>query len=173
MAWNGTHVMVGWGNSNGVWAARLTPDGEPFDTKAFSLTGHEVAQDLVAASNGSDFLFVWPEGNDGHFRLPDLLDLHAARVDAAGTSSGAIAIATGSADQRSPAVASDGRDFLIAYVEDERLVTKKMLREGTLDGTSAADAGRAIDTTGTPVTPAIAATGNGYVLAWESTAAES
>lgn len=168
MAWNGTHVMAGWGGFDGVWAARLTRDGEPFDAQAFSLTKNAVLQDLVAASNGSDFLFVWPEGNDGHYPLPDLLDLHAARVDAAGTSSGTIAIATGASNQRSPAVASDGRDFLIAYVEDDRLVTKKVLREGTLDGTIATYAGRAIDITGFPVTPALAATGNGYVLAWES-----
>jgi len=172
MAWNGKQVMVGWGGPTGVRAARLTRDGEPFDAQAFSLTNHEVLQDLVAASNGSDFFFVWPEGNDGHFPLPDLIDLHAARVDAAGTSPGTIAVATGAPDQHSPAVASDGRDFLIAYVEDERLVTKKVLREGTLDGAGAADAGRAIDTTGFPVTPALAATGSGYVLAWESAAVE-
>jgi hypothetical protein len=168
MAWNGTHVMVGWAGFNGVWAARLTRDGEPFDAQAIQLTSHSVLQDLVAASNGSDFFLVWPEGSDGHYPLPDRIDLHAARVDAAGTSSGTMAIATGTLNQRFPAVASDGRDFLIAYVEDERLVTKKVLREGTLDGTSAADAGRAIDTGGLPTTPTIASTGNGYVLAWES-----
>jgi hypothetical protein len=173
MAWNGTHVMVGWGSWNGVWAARLTRDGEPFDAQAIQLTTHTVGNDLVAASNGSDFFFVWPEGSDGHYPLPDLLDLHAARVDASGASAGTVAVATGAPNQRSPAVASDGRDFLIAYVEDERLVTKKVLREGTLDGTSAADAGRAIDTAGTPATPTIAATGSGYVLAWESIESES
>ena len=171
MAWNGTHVIVGWAGFNGVWAARLTRDGEPFDAQAFSLTNHTVLEDLVAASNGSDFFFVWPEGTGG-FPPPDLIDLYAARVDAAGTSSGTIAIATGRANQRSPAVASDGRDFLIAYVENESLVTKKVLREGTLDGTTAVDAGRAIDTAGFPVTPAIAATGSGYVLAWESVASQ-
>jgi hypothetical protein len=172
MAWNGTHVMVGWAGFDGVWAARLTRDGEPFDTQALSLTRNSVLQDLVAASNGSDFFFVWPEGSDGHIPVPGLIDLHAAGVDAAGTSTGTIAIATGAPNQRTPAVASDGRDFLITYIENERLVTKKVLREGTLDGTSAADAGRAIDTAGLPVTPAIAATGNGYVLTWESVMSE-
>lgn len=168
MAWNGTHVLAAWGSFNGVWAARLTRDGVPFDAQAIQLTPHTLMLDLAAASNGSDFLVVWPEGTDGHWSGPDLLDLHAARVDAAGTSSGTIAIATGRSNQSFPAIASDGRDYLIAYIEDERLVTKKVLREGTLDGTSAADAGRAIDTTGTPATPSIAANGSGYVLAWES-----
>jgi hypothetical protein len=168
MAWNGTHVLVAWGSLNGVWAARLTRDGAPFDAQAIQLTPHTLMLDLVAASNGSDYLVAWPEGSDGHYPAPDRLDLHAARVDAAGTSSGTIAIATGASNQSFPAVASDGRDFLVAYLEDDRLVTKKVLREGTLDGTSAADAGRAIDTAGLPATPTIAANGNGYALAWES-----
>jgi hypothetical protein len=101
MAWNGTHVMAAWGSLNGVWAARLTRDGEPFDAQAFSLTTHTVVQDLVAATNGSDFLFVWPEGA-GDFPGPNLIDLHAARVDASGTSSGTVAIATGALARAAP-----------------------------------------------------------------------
>ena len=168
MAWNGTHVMAAWGSWHGVWAARLTRDGQPFDGQPTALSGNSVEKDLVAASNGSDFLFVWPEGSDGHYPTPDRLDLHAARIDASGTFTGTIAIATGARNQRSPAVASDGRDFLIAYAEDERLMTKNVLREGTLDGTTAADAGRAVGTAETPGAPTVAFTGNGYVLAWES-----
>ena len=172
-AWNGTHVMVGWIQYSGaIGSARLTGDGVPFDATATRVTSRAASGPLAIASNGSDFLFVWIEGSDGEFPVPDLLDLYAARVDAAGTVMGdAIAIATGPANQQSQSVASDGRDFVIAYQHDEKFVTKKVLREGALAGTTAADEGTLIEAgpsrfAGDDLVT-IAATRTGYVMAWE------
>ncbi|HEV7764811.1 MAG TPA: hypothetical protein VGQ76_07420 [Thermoanaerobaculia bacterium] len=167
LAWNGTHALLAWSSANGLHAKRLTRDGVPVDTTPLQLSSVLVRQ-IAATSNGSDFFLTWSEGDDIGFETDPPLDLYAARIDASGIASRAIPIATGPADQGSPAIASDGRDALIAYIEDSRLVQKKLLREGALDGTTAASPGVAIGTDSIARTPTIASNGKGYVLAWET-----
>jgi hypothetical protein len=178
LAWNGTHVLVGWNSFDGVRAARMNRDGVPVDTVPVRLTTDSPDAALVAATNGSDFLLAWSRGYSREFPVPDFVDIYAARVDASGIASPSIAVATGPLNQEQPAVASDGRDFLIAYLETEdnfaggvqSVAVKKVLREGALDGTTAADRGRPIATSEYPVqmlAPTIAATTNGYLIAWE------
>jgi hypothetical protein len=54
-----------------------------------------------------------------------------------------MAIATGSADQFDPVVASDGRDFLVAYTQEGHIYGKRVLADGSVidSGTGFAIAG--------------------------------
>jgi hypothetical protein len=113
---------------------RFSRAGERLETIALP----ETVWGGVLASNGSDFLLVWMEGSDWwQFPSPNYVDLHAIRLDASGHPVGArIDVATSPANERSPVVASNGTDFLIAYAHiagDERVVrAKRVLREGVL-----------------------------------------
>lgn len=168
-AWNGTHVLVCWSSPDRVFAARLSKDGTPFDATASTLTSAgNIGSQVTATSNGSDFFVVWSAGFDNAYPSPDLIDLYGARVDATGTPGPAIPIAIGPANQTLPVVASDRRDYLVAYAEDGHLVTKKILREGVLAGTTASDPGRMLDPAPATRMATIAATGDGYVVAWEA-----
>jgi len=102
------------------------------------------------ASNGTDFFVAWNTGSDyWQFPSPNMVDVFAARVTAGGAvDAEPLPIATGPDDQRLAAIASDGRDYLIAYELGQyppaSIATKVLLREGQLDGTTAADQGTII-----------------------------
>ncbi|HYO76067.1 MAG TPA: hypothetical protein VE010_06350, partial [Thermoanaerobaculia bacterium] len=161
-----------------VGAIRLTSDGQPIDTQPLLVTTSD-ASNPVVASNGTDFLIAWLEGFEGEFPSPDRTDIHAARLGASGTVEPSFAIAIGPNNQRSAAIASDGRDYVIVYAEAEpssggAVVSKKVLREGALAGTTADAPGQLIATRAEePLQPAIAALPNGYVVAWEESTGTS
>jgi hypothetical protein len=103
------------------------------------------------ASNGTDFFVAWNEGSDYPYLFPppNLLDVVGTRVSAAGAVDAApLPIATGGRDQRLLSLASNGRDYLVAYQLDPYpsgvIATKVILREGQLDGTIASGDGRII-----------------------------
>src|SRR3954452_1207943 len=103
------------------------------------------------ASNGTDFFVAW---NRGFFRgdLPPNFDIFGARVTAGGAvDAEPLPIATAPAEERLEAIASDGRDYLVAYEWSQltygvptQIVTKVVLREGQLDGATATDRGTII-----------------------------
>jgi hypothetical protein len=104
------------------------------------------------ASNGTDFFVAW---NRGLFRgdpLPPGFDIFGARVTAGGAvDAEPLPIATAPAEERLEAIASDGRDYLIAYEwttltygAPDVIATKVVLREGQLDGATATDQGTII-----------------------------
>lgn len=175
-AWNGTHVAIVWVPFNGnAHVARLTADGRFVDAVPVVIPAALGAPPQIA-SNGTDFLVVLPEGSDGEFPQPDLMDLRAARVTSTGTAEPSFPVAIGPSNQRMPAVASDGRDYVIAYVEttpserDTAIVTKKVLREGVLAGTTADAPGTSV----AAISPSlarlsIADNDNGYFVTWEET----
>jgi hypothetical protein len=102
------------------------------------------------ASNGTDFFVVWNEGSD-YWQYPsaNMLDVLGRRVSAAGAVDAApLPIATGPDDQRLVAIASDGRDYVVAFQLSQYppapIATKIVLREGQLGGTTAIEAGTII-----------------------------
>jgi hypothetical protein len=102
------------------------------------------------ASNGTDFFVAWDSGSD-YWQLPspNQVDVFGARVTAAGAVDAApLPIATGPEDQRLAAIASDGRDYLVAYALSQYppapIAAKVVLREGELDGATATDQGTII-----------------------------
>jgi hypothetical protein len=155
----------------GAGAMRFTSDGQPIDAQPLVVATADATSPVIA-SNGIDFMIAWLHGYSREYRPPDLTDIYAMRLSASGAVGPPIAIATGPADQYSAAIASDGRNYMIVYAEANDdvadVVSKKVLREGTLDGTTATAAGRLIATRSEePLRPAIAALRNGYVVAWE------
>ena len=169
---NGRYVLVVWAGPGGLYAGRLSAYGSVVDAVPLLLDARPAAPPALA-SNGSDFLVVWPEGSDSQFPTPDRLDLHAARVTDAGIAEPSFPVAIGPANQRDMVIGSDGRDYVVAYREMEGdghgpIVTKKLLAAGALEDTTA-------DAPGTFVaevidsfrTPTIATTRDGSILAWE------
>jgi hypothetical protein len=103
-----------------------------------------------AASNGTDFFVAWDTGSDWwQLPSPNQVDVFGARVTAGGAVDAApLPIATGPEDQRLAAIASDGRDYLVAYALSQYapapIAAKVVLREGELDGATATDQGTII-----------------------------
>ncbi|HEY0159882.1 MAG TPA: hypothetical protein VGF28_21535 [Thermoanaerobaculia bacterium] len=150
VAFNGTYAMVAYRTGTTVEAVRFESDGTPVDAAPILLP---IAGVQMGASNGSDFAFAWREVGD----------VYAALVDASGNTINArIPVGTGDAFQHSPALASDGRDFMIAYVDGPHLVARKLLREGALG------AATVLDTASRQGFFAyIARSGEGYLAGWE------
>ncbi|HEX8251920.1 MAG TPA: hypothetical protein VF846_02140 [Thermoanaerobaculia bacterium] len=170
-AWNGTHLLVAYHSGRDVEAVRIAHDGTIVDSTPSKIAAGTAPHALSLASNGTDFLLAWNEGSDHwQFPTPGMIDVRGIVISAAGNAIGAtLDIATGSSNQRHPAVASDGRDYVVTYFHDETLAAKKVLREGALAGTTAQDHGTVITHIPSPLMrPVIAATTGGYLVAWET-----
>jgi hypothetical protein len=146
---NGTTTLVVFNNGHLV-GYRFDALGKPIDTNPLVIRdGYSFAQRV--ASNGSDFFVAWSEGSD-YWQWPsvNMIDVLGARVSAAGAvDAAALPIATGPSDQILAAVASDGRDYLVAYLVNDDpqhplIAAKRVLREGQLDGATATDEGTII-----------------------------
>jgi hypothetical protein len=163
-AFNGTHVLVAYSGALGAEAMRFEADGTLFDSTPFSLPG--LAAPTAIASNGSDFAVVWQEGSDWwQFPTPNLIDVYAAVISGNGAVLNArIPVAATAANEQMPVIASNGRDFVIAYLEGQRLMTKKLLREGTVIGGAVVDTATELEGA---TAPFIAASEEGYLAGWE------
>ena len=151
------------GNINAV---RLTPGGEKIDGTPIVLASSRGYGPRIA-SNGTDFLVVWTEGQNPIF-LPRFgtLDVYGARLHADGSRDAApTAIAVGPGEESSPAVASDGRDYLVAY-QNGSILAKRILAEGSL-ADSTADQPGVLLSKGYGNRPDIVATEGGYYVAWD------
>jgi hypothetical protein len=162
---NGTLSVLAFARSEGLALLRLNADGTAMDSKPITITS-QTGDALAAGSNGNEFVIAWAEYDGSPSGpLPGLRDIYAVRLTANGQPIDAapIVIATSARDERDPAIASDGRDFLIAY-SDDKIATKRLLANGALAGSTAEDEGVIVDDNG--VTPAIAWMGGQYVIAW-------
>jgi len=142
---NTTLVVFSENQSARLVAYRFDALGRQIDTRPIDLDAK--GGDPQAASNGTDFFVAWNSGTDwSQFPSANLVDIFGTRITPAGTVDAApLAIANSPRDERLYAVASDGRDYLVAYQLDQyanaAVATKRVLREGQLDGTTAADDG--------------------------------
>jgi hypothetical protein len=170
LASNGTTTFAVFGGSgSGVHAVRLNRDGTvaagaPLTVSDDSTTG------VAIAAAGSEFLVVWVVGSDyWQWPSPNYVDIFGARLDANGSllDPKSFAIADSPRDEVHPTVASDGRDFLVAYSDDQHVEVKKVLREGALAGTTSAANGTPI---GDGLSSAIAREASRYVIAFTTVA---
>lgn len=140
LGFDGTNVLAVWSGTAGLAGQRISPAGEVIDATPFVIApaGHHPR----IAWNGSEYLVTWTEGTafcPGVCR-GNLRDVNAARVTASGMVLDTIAIADASLDEHDQVVASDGRDFLIAYTIDTltgtptQTATKRVLANGSVIG---------------------------------------
>jgi hypothetical protein len=132
-------------------------------------------------SNGSDFFVAWSVGSDyWQWPSPDKIDVYGKRVLATGVAdAAALSIATGPADQILSDVASNGRDYLVAYqligISPQLFAAKRVLREGQLAGVTATDDGTIMLRPYSPYS-SVSLAGNGaggYWLAYPQSATSS
>jgi hypothetical protein len=141
---NGSTALVVFAGT-GLFGYRFDASGRQIDTTPLVIgDGGYLPQ---AASNGTDFFVAWDTGSDyWQFPSPNQVDVFGARVTAGGAVDAApLPIATGPDDQRLAAIASDGRDYLVAYELSQyaptAIATRVVLREGQLGGATATDQG--------------------------------
>ncbi|HEV8432136.1 MAG TPA: hypothetical protein VGR95_01900 [Thermoanaerobaculia bacterium] len=167
---NGSLPLLAFWNGNGVSVLRLNANGNAIDSQPITITTHEPI-DLAAGTNGDEFLLAWSEYSE---QVTQVTHVYGARLSSSGQpiDSVPIAIDTGARSAVNPAIASDGRDFLIVY-SDPRIVTKRLLAEGSLAGSTAQDEGIVVDPDAStlnffvdPKSPAVAWNGSGYVIVW-------
>jgi hypothetical protein len=151
---NGTTILVVFNNSH-LSGYRFDALGHPIDASPLILAdSFRLGPQL--ASNGTDFFVAWNEGSYyWQFPSANMVDVLGKRVSASGSVNAApLSIATGPSDQILAGIASDGRDYLIAYLIDDwqhpLIAAKRVLEAGQLDGTAETDSGTVIlrDATG-------------------------
>jgi len=136
-----TSVFAGF-TSNGIAAVRFTPAGEKIDASPLLITTRAGYLYSLAAAE-DEFLVVWGEGSNWwQFPSPNLRDIYGARLDGSGAPMDAapIAIAATKIDEGNAVVASNGTDFMVAYIDlpqgfgPGNLHVKRVLHEGAVAG---------------------------------------
>ena len=164
--------LVVWGDArNGddedIYGARVTPTGEVLDTQGIAISQADRDQfDPDVSFDGTGFLVVWVDQRGGDY------DVYGARVTPEGTvlDSSGIAISQAAYDQSSPAVGSDGANYLVVW-QDNRTGS------GWYDiyGTRVTSAGMVLDSAGIVISPAmydqlapdVSFGGANYLVVWE------
>ena len=145
----------------------MSTGGTALDNPRIVISTAANAQTAPAvAFDGTNYLVVWADNRAG-----DSTDIYAARVSPTGTilDGTGIPISVATRDQNAPAVAFDGTNYLVVWVDG---------RSGTatdIYGSRVTKAGSVLDTTGIPIsvatrnqiTPAVAFDGTNYFVVWQ------
>ncbi len=169
VTFDGTNYVVVWESDFGIEAARVTPSGEVLDSTAITISSTGEKPAVIFGDN--NYFVVWQDT-----RNSDWIDIYGARVDTSGvvidTSGIAIAVAD-SIYQRSPDIAFDGVNFLVAWCQNNFVDWKEEIY-----ATRVSQAGLILDTLhiqvfseykewNAAVDPAIAFDGTIYLVVWE------
>jgi hypothetical protein len=181
VAWNGTDFLVVWQDyrsdpccgSYDIYGARVSGAGSVLDPAGLAISTAANDQRAPAVAwKGTDFLVVWQD-----LRSDADSDIYGAHVSSAGSvlDSAGIPVSTAANDQRAPAVAWNGTDFLVVW-QDRR-------SGNTYDiyGTRVSGAGGVLDPAGIPLStaaddqpaPAVAWNGTNFFVAWQDSRAGS
>jgi hypothetical protein len=126
-ATNGHDFLVAWAAGNQIDVAAIHPDGA-VAKRVVNVPSSVTCGNMQLASNGEDYLLVWPtriEGVSPHW------ELYGARLRADGTTIDSVAIRVAlavtitNAQALHVAVASDGRDYLVAWENYASRVTRE------------------------------------------------
>jgi hypothetical protein len=117
LAFDGTRYLSVWTQSNDIYGRFIDRTGSP-SGGPFLITGLAGNQsDAVAAFNGSHDLVAWYDNGSGDA-------IKARLVSAAGQLLGSeLVVASASNSRGTPAVASDGTDFLVVWADDRNFAT--------------------------------------------------
>jgi hypothetical protein len=170
VAHDGTNFLVVWvdfsrANSPNIYGTRVNSTGTVLDTSDISISTSANGQYTPAvAHDGTNFLVVWQDYRSGSY------DVYGVRVSETGTvlDTSGIRISTTAHYQYSPAVAHDGVNFLVVWVDS---------RNGYSDiyGARVNSTGTVLDTSGIPIStatdyqynPAVAHDGTNFLVVWQ------
>lgn len=170
IAFDGTNYLIVWQDyRNGSWdiyGARVTPSGTVLDPEGIAISTGTGDQAFPAlAFDGTDYLVVWDDSRLGSYHI------YGTRVTKAGLvlDPSGFAVSSGPYDQRYPAIAFDGTNYLVVWEYD--------LNTGYSDvyGSRVTQAGLVLDGgNGIPIStatynqswPAVAFDGTNYLVVW-------
>jgi hypothetical protein len=175
VAWNGTDFLVVWSDgrsgvtSPDIYGTRVSgggtvgdPAGVAISTAAFSQTAPAVAW------NGTDFLVVWTDSRSG----TAFSDVYGSRVSSAGSvlEPAGIPVTTAANSQSAPAVAWNGANFLVAWMDNRAGGVSE-----DIYGSRVSSAGSVLEPAGIPIStatrkqarPAVASRGGDFLVVWE------
>ncbi len=166
VASDGSGYLITW-EEGAIFASRASAAGELQDERLLVSEGQwDSEAHPEVASNGSEYLVVWQA------EVASSTDIFARRVPAAGKlKDEAFAVSTTPDEQRHPAVASDGTDYLVTW-QDRRSGSDWDIYASRVTAT-----GQVQDASGTPVVtaasnqryPQIASNGSAYLVTWQDT----
>jgi hypothetical protein len=180
IASNGTSaaVVIAHPRRQGMTLVRFSAEGTRLDSAPLTLTASRAERPAIG-TNGQEYLVTWTEHLAPPYLTPNLPSVFGARLSADATllDTAPIVIANGPLDETDSYVASNGTDFVVAYVAYEppliidppleeqpetvfTVYTKRVLRNGTLADVTADQDGRRL---GEGVNPAIAAIGGRFI----------
>lgn len=195
VASNGSNYLVAWsdgrafslgtGTSYDIYAARV--DAATGDVGDGGATGGIAVSTVVnnqfvpaVASDGGNYLVAWYDSRAFSVGTGTGYDIYAARVDATsgtvgdGGAAGGISVSTATGDQLLPAVASNGTNYLVTWLDSRgfSLGTSWDIYAARVDAATAAvgdggsTAGIAVSTApGEQMRPAVASAGTDYLVA--------
>jgi phosphoribosylformylglycinamidine (FGAM) synthase PurS component len=171
VAFDGANFLVSWSNgrsdsTHDVYAARVTPQGAVLDSTVIAIsTAPGWHSDPAIAFDGTNCLVTWMDYRNGSYG-----DIYATRVTPQGTvlDPSGIPVTTDSGDQLYPAIAFDGTNYLVTWMDD---------RSGSTYDIYAArvtPAGTVLDPSGILVSaaadyqmyPAVAFDGANFLVTW-------
>ena len=122
IAWNGKNYMVVWQSNRknpddyNIYGSRVSPNGTVLDPQGIPIStafSNQIFLDL--AWGGGEYLAVWQDLRSRHH-----WEIYGARIRPDGTvlDTQGIPIAVGERNHRHPQVASDGKTFLVVWMEE-------------------------------------------------------
>jgi hypothetical protein len=174
LAFGGTNFLVAWKDGrNGdqvyadIYGARVTPGGTVPDSAGIHISQAATCEDSSAvAFDGTNFLVVW----EGEGRRGDSGGIYGARVTPAGLvlDPTGFVISEAANDQQSAALAFDGTNFLVAWMDmrdggDWDIYGARVTPQGTVLDTAGIAISRAVDV---QVFPAVASDGTNSLVVW-------
>jgi len=178
VGFDGTNFLVVWEDYrdapvsySDIYCARVTPEGKVLDTAGIPVSVEPLWQSLPAvAFDGTNYLAVWADCRRGG-NYPD--DIYGARITPEGKvlDTLGIPISTKPQNQYEPAIAFDGRNYLVVWT-DERRGGQWPFRD--IYGARITPQGLVIDTGGIFIAgrsiwqwkPAIVFDGSNYIVVW-------
>jgi hypothetical protein len=178
LAFDGSQYLVVWTDARNLATTDLDIYGTFVTTGAvvsppagFVIsTGSSGEQQPATASNGTNYLVVWQDYRNG---ATTGADLYGVRVSTGGVvlDLSALPISTAASDQISPAVASDGTDYLVVW-EDHR---NDATTGADIYGARITEDGTVQDANGIPIStassdqlaPAVSGSGGAYLVVWQ------
>ena len=175
VVYDGYNFLIAWvdrrsGNDySDIYGARVSQAGLVLDTAGIIISSAEFDQQLPAiASDGTTSLVVWADGRNASWG--EWSDIYGARVNQAGIilDTAGIIISIAANDQRTPAVAFDGINYLVVWCDSRNvpyydLYGMRISQNGILLDSIIAISTSVYD----QWYPAVAFDGTNYLVAWQ------